>query len=107
MNYPFSATNDGTRQLVKTGLSDLEYLSVDNNDAAVRYLQIFDAAAISEVTLGTTDPTQSFKIAASATRELNPVRPWRFQRGIVIAVTTLRKGAVAVTTPADLNARVG
>jgi hypothetical protein len=107
MNYPYAATNNGTATLVKAGRSDLFAIAVDNEDASARYVQLFDAVAAASVTLGSTAPTHSFRVPASGSFVFTPPKAWPFQLGVVIAVTTTRAGATAVTTPANVNARLG
>ena len=106
-NYPYAATNNGTATLVKSGKTDLFFLSVDNEDSGARYVQVFDAAATSSVTLGSTAPTHSWRVPASGSFEFSPPHPFKFALGVVVAVTTARANATAVTTPANVNARCG
>lgn len=106
-NYPYAATNAGTAALVKTGPSHLFFLSVDNEDSSARYVQVFDAAATANVTLGSDAPTHTFRVPGSGSFVFTPTHPFKFQLGVVLAVTTTRAGNTAVTTPANVNARLG
>lgn len=107
MNYPYSAANDGTATLLKSGLSDLFWLHVENDDASIRYLRLFDAATAEAVDLATTSHAHVFRIPASGSFEWRPGVRLPFSRGIVAAVVTTRDGATAVTAPAYINARLG
>lgn len=79
-----------------TRLRGVYALNVDNE---LSWIQIFDAAATGDVTLGTTAPDMSIPVAASGgTREITfPEEGVTFNAGIVVAAT---KGA-SNSTAAD------
>lgn len=105
-NYPYRGAVAGTATMVKTGYTQVFWLSVSNRDASERWLQVFDANAASAVTMGSTTPTHSFPIPASATLFIDRV-PFDFQSGVVIAVTTTETGSTGASTAAVVNARLG
>ena len=77
--------------------TEVGWLSVVNTTAAAAYLQLFDAAATADVTLGTTLPTLSVQIAASGQTTLTNVSTI-FRKGIVVASTTTATGNTGATT---------
>lgn len=102
-------TADETLTLVKTGYTLLHSFELENIDTAKRYIQFFDAAAVSDVNLGTTVPTATYYIPPGDGTE-NGVRTKdftnhasRYFKGLVYAVTTVRDGAVGPTTELPLN----
>lgn len=73
----------------------------ENSDAsAICYLQFFDAAALSDVTVGTTAPVFTMACHPSSTIQIDrgnfPIK-W-FATGIVVAATAGRTGSTAPTT---------
>lgn len=100
--YPYSATNNGTLAQIGSGPIDLTLFQVWNNDAAIRYVQMFDVAAASQVVLGTTVATRRMLLPASGGNTWDGTI--KFVHGCFIAVTTTRTGAVAPTAPADVEA---
>jgi hypothetical protein len=105
-NHPYKASIAGTATLVKTGYTQVFWLSVSNRDASERWVQIFNAKAASAVTLGSTTPTHAFPIPASSTLFIDRV-PFDFTDGVVLAVTTTETGATGASTAAVVNARIG
>jgi hypothetical protein len=73
------------------------------SNAAVSFLQVFDAASTGAVTLGTTAPTLSFEMPANMGRiiALNPGQP--FVNGVVIVCTTTRTGSTAPASTCPVN----
>lgn len=94
-----NTTNDGTVTDVCATSCKLEQLEVWNNDAAQRYLQIFNMAAAS-VTLGTTAAFVTLVLPPSGGNTL--AKPIRFSQGCSYAVTTTRAGATGPTIDADV-----
>lgn len=97
---------DNTKTLVRTGASAIKFFMVNNPNAAQEiFLQVHDAAATGDVTLGTTVPTLPIKVPAAGFvvlgTERNPL-PVPFLNGIVIAATTAEKNAVAPGTPVSV-----
>jgi hypothetical protein len=68
--------------------------------AAAGWLQVFDAATSSAVTLGTTVPTWAFPLPANTpVNAILPPEGLAFQNGLQIAWTTTYNGAVAPASP--------
>lgn len=100
-------TKTGTAQdktLIHAGSANISF-QIYNNDDEVRYVQLFDAAATSAVTLGTTAPKCVMVLPASGGNTWD--NTWRtfFESGCVIAVTTTRTGATTATAAADYEVR--
>jgi len=93
--------DDDPKLLVKTGEALLYGYHFKNTTAAAAYVQLFDAAAITDVTVGTTVPNLSLGLAASAQETLGLVKPIKFALGIVAAATTTATGATGAAV--DVN----
>jgi len=91
---------------VASGNGVLRTLEILNLDAAVGWLQVFDAASNASVTLGTTVPVLSFEVAASAQRHIDDIG-YGYNLGLVFAVTTTDGGSTAATTGLDISATHG
>ena len=78
---------------VWTGEGNLMGIQVCNNQAAVVFIQLFDALAAS-VTLATTNPDWEFSVAASTSTTFNPLPSCgiKLRVGLVAASTTTEKG---------------
>ena len=101
-----AALDDDPKVLVATGQRLLYGWMVQGTNAAVGYVQVFDAAAIADVTLGTTVPdlvitTESNAIGAGSALSL--YKPIKFAKGIVIASTTTATGSTGVTNDTIVN----
>lgn len=90
---------DDTKVLVKAGQTLVYGWHIKNDNAAQQYLQIFDAAAIADVTLGTTKPDLSIGVEGNDQSPLILPMPIPFALGIVIAGTTDNENSAA----GDLN----
>lgn len=90
-----------TKILVRSGPLSIKGIVVNNADASVAFLQLHDAAATDDVTLGTTVPTLGVKIAASSSKEIifDDSNKLPLSLGLVIAATTTEVGSTATTTP--------
>lgn len=105
----YDASGTATATLLRTGNVALDNVEAENINTAICYLQLFDAAAASDVTLGSTTPTTTRMIpmgggaAAPVSRLLDPHKSIGFCKGLVYAVTTTRSGAVAPTSAVPLN----
>ena len=79
------------------GTITLKFISCGNPNAALVYLQFFDASAANQVTVGTTNP--AFWVAVPATSgAINipvPTVGYVFKDGIVMACTTTPTGSAA------------
>lgn len=95
-----SSNNVGaTAVLMQSSLVTLVAIRAINTTAAVAFVQLFDAAAASDVTVGTTIPTWVVKSEAS---ELSigdglPDHGLVFTRGLVVASTTTPTGSTGAT----------
>lgn len=109
-SFHFDSDGDNTAQAMKTSGGYLLHLHVINTNTADAYLQIFDAA-VGDVTVGTTTPTQSYLIpaAASSTKAGAFVLDiteggWPFSTAITYACTTTASGSGDPTTGLIVNA---
>lgn len=94
----------GTATLLRSGRVAVSWTHAVNTTAAAAYVQLFDAAAASDVTLGTTVPTYVLKSAASDPSEgALPHNGLVFALGIVAASTTTATGS----TGAAQHVRLG
>jgi len=74
--------------------------SVINTTLAVAYVQVFDADAVTDVTLGSTQPRFVIPLAASGVVNVALAKPIVFANGIVVFSTTTPTGS----TGAAVNA---
>src|SRR5216117_681653 len=99
----FYAAQTTTVQTVKAGEGALTGYYVYNPNSSVAYVQFFDVASGTAVTLGTTTPTLSFGIPATAAANLFDGTGFQFRNGLKLAATTTATGATAPSTGVDLN----
>lgn len=91
-NQRHTAVDSGALALVATGATNVGAVSV--HVATAGFLQLFDAAAAANVTLGTTLPTLSFYIPVNNETPFQlGDRVFYFPRGLVYAITTTRTGS--------------
>lgn len=91
-------------QIDAAGIKALLGGNIFNGSAATAYLQMFDAAAVGNVTLGTTAPDLSIGIPTGQQVPIIVIGDGiLFRLGIVIAFTTTRGGAVAPASSIDYN----
>jgi hypothetical protein len=78
----------------------LDTALIQNPNAALSFVQLFDAAATSAVTLGTTTPTAVIPCASNAITPVTNLTGMglRFRKGIVAAATTTATGNTGVST---------
>ena len=101
--YTFGALV-GTVQTVKGTEATLGGWQILNSAATICYLQIFDAATATAITLGTTVPDQSFGWPAGAAANVPATFPGiAFTNGIKIAATTGRANSTPCGTGMDVN----
>lgn len=101
--YTFGALV-GTVQTVKGTAATLGGYQLLNSAATICYLQLFDVASATSVTLGTTVPDQSFGWPAGAAANIPPATIGiAFANGIKIAATTTRAGSTPCGTGMDVN----
>ena len=87
------STDLGAKATVTIGETTLMGLSIVNNQAAVIFVQLFNAL-VANVTLGTTVPDYEFSVAASTSVVVAlPACGIRFGLGITAGSTTTEKGA--------------
>lgn len=79
-------------------------IHAENSNAADVFLQLFDAAGTSAVTLGTTVPTYVIPLVKSAPTNLANLA-LKFRAGLVAAITTTATGSTAAgsTCPVTIN----
>lgn len=91
---------DGAATLVRAGLVAVGSIYLHNENAATRYVQLFNSATVAGVTLGTTEPVMNIPVTTDGTFRHTFERPAQFDLGLVVAATTATRGA---TTGGTLN----
>lgn len=101
----FSAV-DESKQLIFTGSGNLNGYMIENDSASDVYAAFYDAADPADVTVGTTPPAFTQKIAALSQfgRDSNGDGYKWFSLGCVVAVVSSRNGAGAPAAPAVVEA---
>jgi len=90
---PFhDASVTGVAELMKAGQIVLTKVVIENTDVTKAYLQIFDAAALTDITLGTTTPTFVLPLPASSLVIDDHENGLMFKKGVCYAVTTTPGG---------------
>lgn len=107
----FQVAADETKRLINAGITELYGVEAVNSDDKVYYIQLFDATAAADVTLGTTTPDYVVMVPcrASATNKGILDRDWneeplRFAKGLVYAITDTATGTGAPTTDLPMSA---
>lgn len=93
-------------QTVNGSAAVLDSIHCLNTNAAVTYLQVYNVAIGTAVTVGTTAPTQSFGMQSNATGPMLEVdTPYNayYSNGIKVAATTGRTNGVAPGAGIDCN----
>lgn len=86
----------GLTQIGAAGSRRLYSYNIHNPNAAVAFVQMFNAASVGAVTLGTTPPTDWIAIPAGGVIDgFWPISP-AFNAGLVVAATTTPTGNTAV-----------
>ena len=109
-SYPFLKTDQSSTATLVVGkgtaLTTMEVQNINTSDV---FIQIFDAVAAADVSVGTTVAKQSYVIPASdgANRSASS-KDWgdrglMFTNGIVIAITTTVGGSTAPATACVVN----
>jgi len=99
---------DESLVLVATGDRNVFAIDAYNGQGATdAYLQMFDAAAVASVTLGTTEPRWVLPVPATGGNAPVYHQPLPFDSGIVVAVTSTPDGAGAPGAPIVLSIRHG
>jgi hypothetical protein len=99
-SYPAQTT---TVRTIKGTAGTLMGYYIYNPNAAVAYVQFFDVASATPVTLGTTVPDLTYGIPATAGANLISDTGITFTNGIKMAVTTTATGLTAPGTGLDVN----
>ena len=92
-----------TAVLVSTNASNLSGYSFSNPNPVVVYVQLFDAAASTDVTVGVTVPKASVAVPAYGVTDAMPTQGLDFRLGLVVAATTTAKGSTPPTTAITAN----
>jgi len=90
--------DDSPGLLVQTGDTLLYGIHIINTVAAISYLQLFNKAALSDVTLGTTVPDISLPLPVSGILDADFTKPIKFDKGLCAFSTTTAGGAGAAIT---------
>lgn len=104
----YDSAVDENAALAGKGYVRLHSIEAENPNTVKCYLQLFDAAAVADVTVGTTTPTVTLYIPPGDGTE-NGVRTkefdgaCRFEKGLVYACTTGREDNGAPTTDLPIN----
>lgn len=86
---------EGAATLVRAGECVVTAMKYINEDAAIRFCQIFDAAAAASVVVGTTLPDWVLTAGANGGDDDYTGNGLIFQNGIVVAGTTTVLGSTA------------
>jgi hypothetical protein len=102
-NTPTMVSGVGTAvQQIKATATIIDSYYVYNPNSSVSYLQFFDVAAATNVTLGTTIPKWSIGIPATSAANLSDVA-LQFLNGLKIAATTTAGGSTSPAIGIDVN----
>lgn len=92
-----------TAVLIKTGSVSLSGYHIFNTTAAAAYVQLYDAAAAADVTVGTTVHTLVLGIPSSSGACRSLTRPLKFTNGIVVASTTAVAGSTGAAVAVEFD----
>jgi len=99
----FDSSVVATVERAQAGATSLCGIQLQNANAAVAYLQLFNAAATADVTIGTTAPTKVIKCEASVEKAIDFPHPPLFASGLCYAITTTPTGSTALGAACTLN----
>ena len=99
----FNDDVNATDVLVQTAETVLYSVSLHNVTAADAFLLLFNAAAIADVTVGTTVPDYVIPNAANGVVNMAFVKPLLFNLGLVIASTTTTDGSTNAAQDVSLG----
>jgi hypothetical protein len=93
---------NATDQLLWAGQGNMYGFYIENNTSSDIFLQLFNAASVSDVTVGTTAPDVTYRIPASGAfgKDSNDTSLHFFHKGCVFAVTTTRTGSTSPSSDA-------
>ena len=91
------SVDDSPLILMQAGETTITAIRVINTTAAAAFVQLFDAAAITDVTLGTTAPTWAVESSADGVGlgDGVPEDGLVFKNGVVVGSTTTSTGSTA------------
>jgi len=92
-----------TVQTVKGTAAELGGYIIYNPNASVAYVQLFDVASATTVTLGTTVPDMVIPLPAGAAANIEYANGVGFANGIKLACTTTGSGSTAPGTGLDMT----
>jgi hypothetical protein len=92
-----------TDVLVQTGPTELHGWDIHNAVAAVTFVVFFNAAAVADVTIGTTVPDYAISMVASGNAEAKLASPMLFPLGLVIASLTTTDGSTGAASDVSLS----
>lgn len=99
----FTAGLVGTLELVHNAKLNFYGFTIVNNTNALAYVQLFDAAAVAGITLGTTVPDAVIPVPPNGQVSRELVMPIEFGHGLVAASTTTRGGSIGAATDVMLD----
>jgi len=103
-SYPrFDSSVTNSVELVVAGARYVTSIRIDNPNAAKRYLQLFDAEKIADVTLGSTAPTFVIPVLSSSIENEDITQGIAFRKGICYAFTDTASGAGSPGTAASVS----
>ena len=95
-----------TKILVRSGPATLSGFTVNNPNGSEIFIQMFDAAATGDVTLGSTVCDEPIKVAANGSVAVFQKGPISFfDLGLVIAATTTEGGSTAPASAVSVTLR--
>ncbi len=102
------SVSNTVKKIVEGAPAELDHLEVSNPAGVDIFLQLFDTAKASDVTLGGTTPNQSYLIPGGSggrgAFDRVFVRPMLFEKGLSYAATTGPENNVAPASALTLNA---
>lgn len=102
-HYFATGLDESPLVLVGAGPLGIANFFIYNNDSAAGFVQFFNAAAIGDVTLGSTTPDFVVGIAATSWAQGQMCFPIMFTLGIVMAFATTSTGSGATGSTAEVN----
>jgi hypothetical protein len=96
-----------TKVLVRSGSTFVFGYTINNPNTAECFVQCFDAAAITDVNLGTTICDEPIKVGGLGGIMENAERMplLQFTKGLVIVATTTESGSTAPSSPISVSIR--
>ena len=101
-NSVYSGAVSNTATQVKSGAGQVYGWDIHNPNAAIAYVQFFNAA-VGSVTVGTTAPVYSIGIPANSRAVMEWPNGIQHTTAIVVAATTTRAGGTAPSSAVDVN----